>query len=1109
MNFTPLQITSSYSLLQSSIQIKKLVAKAKERGFKAISLADTNVLYGTIEFYQECIKNNIKPLVGLQIGLNELQMVDHDFPLLLFAENKIGYQNLVKISSLKMTNQNSNLTITDIAGLENGLKVIIPATHSELIDLIERGERERAESLLQTYLNVFSKDNVVLGVNLKQSNILRRTVHDLGNDFNLKCVPLPEVNYLDSDEYFATQVLKDIDSGETIRDVQNLVAIRGDDFLKNHQEFLDDFSNDDFKDDLKNLEELVDGIDLKLEFSKPQLPDFTVNQEESSINMLKRLCQESLAIFFQTNSVSDEKIYTNRLKSELKVIESMGFADYFLIIHDVIDYAHSDNIITGPGRGSAAGSLVAYLLSITSVDPIKFGLLFERFLNPERHQMPDIDLDIPDNKRDKVLEYVHQKYGHQRVAQIITFGTLAAKQAIRDVARVFGMLPNQINQISKLIPNQLNITLERSIKESVPLQNFVNDSEKNRAIFETARKIEGLPRHYSTHAAGIVLSERDIVEFAPIQSGNDGMLMVQYSKNYVEQVGLLKMDFLGLRNLSLLAEIIDDVKKVNSNFEIEKISLEDSDTLALFQRADTSGVFQFESAGIRNFLRKMRPDSFSLIVAVNALYRPGPMQNIDSFIKRKDGLEKFNIQDKILENILGETFGILVYQEQVMQVASEMGGFTLGEADLLRRAMSKKKSDVIKTMENKFIEGSKKNGFSVPAAERVYAYIESFANYGFNKSHAVAYSKLAFQLAYLKTHFSGQFYKALLNSVMGGNSKTREYIQEVKRLGISVEAPDINKSLFQYSFNENKIIMGLQSIKGLRKDFIKEVLSEREKNGKFTTVDSLLRRVGTEHFNQDTIERLIYSGALDHFGYNRAELLEYLPELLESLSLSKGSMDLFERLTPKVIHQKEINLQSKLEWEEDLLGTYVSAHPVERYKKTSELIHSTKISEVTQGQTVKIIALIRNVRLIRTKKGEQMAFITISDETGSLDGVIFPNAMKTMIDISSTQVVVLSGKVSNRNEQLQLVVNTIQTPEIFENTNKRWNLIVPSRQNTALFQSELMTIFKKHHGQIPVTLTYEDTGEKNNLGSNFNLDDSRETKESLGKLLGIEKIFLK
>ena len=1108
MAFVPLHVLSSYSLLTSPTKIAELVKTAKDRGYSAMALTDNNTMYGAIEFYQACLKNDLKPIVGLTIWLDSTRGIDNQFALVLLAKNINGYHNLLRISSAKMTETSAKPTLTfnDLRAYWKDLVVIVPPVRSEVNELLERGMANDAQALIEEYQQSIDSPDLFLGINGQQSHVMRQTLTQMAQKAGIGCLPLPSVEYLNEEDHFATQVLRDIDSGKVLQHPELLAKGGGNNWLKPATEFVREYGQLGDAEMLTQLDRVVAGINLEIPIVSPRLPQFATPNQQDSFTYLTQLCQQALTQLKE--NVPDAERYQARLDHELAVIKEMGFADYFLIIHDVVQFAHQKQILTGPGRGSAAGSLVAYLLKITSVDPLQYGLLFERFLNPERAQMPDIDLDIPDDQREVVLQYVHDRYGHQHVGQIITFGTLAAKQAIRDVARVFGEMPNKINQISALIPNKLNITLKQAAQTSHRLRDFIESSPKNRFMFETACRLEGLPRHFSTHAAGIVLSQDELVESVPVQDGNEGMLMSQYSKNFVEQVGLLKMDFLGLRNLSLMNNILELVHRIEPQFEIEKIDLNDPQTLQLFQRGDTSGVFQFESTGIRNVLRKVHPTNFGLVVAVNALYRPGPMENIDRFVKRKDYLEPYRFPNQILERVLGETYGILVYQEQVMEVASAMGGLSLGQADLLRRAMSKKKHAVIEQMRTNFIQGAVQKGYSEKIAQQVYRYIENFANYGFNKSHAVAYSKLAFQLAYLKAHYPGDFYTALLNSVVGNDTKTKTYIQELKRLGIPTLAPDINQSSATYTYQNGQIRMGFTAIKGLRRDFIQHLLAERERGGQFKTVDDWLRRMGNQGIDEDVIDKLIFAGALDSFGYNRAELDEYLPELLKGITFSGQNVDLFQKLMPTIKSRPDLPLDEKLDREEELLGTYVSAHPVERFAELIKQRRFVPIQQFKAGEKVTSIVYIRSIRSIRTKKGEPMAFAKISDQTDECEAVIFPRVYQATQLLESKRVLQLTGKVEQREDQLQLIVDQIEAPRQLAHGQTHWLIKVPSRKNPADFQKRLFGMFKEYHGKVPVTLVYRDTNQQRALSEKFSLQGTPEVKKAFENLLGTDQISL-
>ncbi|MCV3322110.1 DNA polymerase III subunit alpha [Pediococcus ethanolidurans] len=1111
MVFVPLQVTSSYSLLQSTTRISELAKVAKQRGFSSLALTDNNIMYGLVDFYNACRKEGLKPILGLKLDLFGALDSTNRFPVIFLAKDQIGYQHLMKISTAKNTQtEETDIFYSQITEFMAHLYIIFPASNSELVTLVERGDSQSAQKLLNQIQTVADAKSVLIGVNTQQSSVLQNTLQQLAKTTKTAVIALPEVNYLNATDHFATQVLRDIDKGETIRNPEQFEDYQGNNWLRPAADYEEIYRKNDLTASMDLTATIAANCNVTLNFKKPELPEFTVPDGFDSKTYLQKLTKNGLATRL-SNKKADITAYQKRLTHELTVIDQMGFDDYFLIVWDVMNFAHHHDITTGPGRGSAAGSLVAYCLQITDVDPLEYDLLFERFLNPERAQMPDIDLDIPDNKRDEVLQYVHDKYGHSHVSQIITFGTLAAKQALRDVGRVFGMAPYEINQLSKLVPNVLKITLREAVEQSQKLENWLADSSKNKLLYTIAQQIEGLPRHYSTHAAGVVLSAQNLSDVVPLQKGSDELLLTQYPKDTVEALGLLKMDFLGLRNLSIMANAVRIITKTkNPQFKISDVTLNDQKTLRLFQNADTTGVFQFESAGIRNVLRQLHPETFELVAAVDALYRPGPMENIETFIKRKKGKELVQYPDSSLEPILKSTFGILVYQEQVMRVASVMGGFSLGEADLLRRAMSKKKRAVIDEMKTKFIAGALKRGYTQQTAKQVYDYIERFANYGFNKSHAVAYSKMAFELAYLKAHYPGAFFAALMNSVINNPSKIKLYLSEAKQHEVKVSAPDINESQSTFILKNDQIIFGLSCIKGVRRDFISDILTERKKNGKFIDLQAFLQRIPVKWLKQDLMEALIYAGSFDSFGYNRAELLNVLPDLLNGVALSGSSMSLFEKLTPKISKTSDLPLDIKLQKENEFLGAYLSGHPVEQFSFLRKQFNITDVLNLSVNQSVTCLLYINKIRIIRTKKGEQMAFVTGSDLTGEIDITVFPNQYQTSARIlEKGKVILIQGKVDERNG-LQVIANRIQLAEQIKVpsavSNQRWVLRI--LEETPAIQTQLQQVLRTNPGTIPVLLFYPQTDKKVLLEKQFWTTNSDKTNSALTNLLGKGNVVL-
>ncbi|WP_125572879.1 DNA polymerase III subunit alpha [Levilactobacillus huananensis] len=1111
--FVPLQVISTYSLLQSTNRINELVQTAKERGYTTLAITDRNVMYGVVAFYNACRQAGIKPILGLTLTV-QVPGNESGADLVVLARDFTGYQQLMQLSTayqvtsapVDLTQQRANLT---------HLKAIVPL-NGEAPQLVVNGDRTAASESLDRLQRLFTPANVSLGISADQSEETRLTLQQLSQAVGMPLVGLAPVEYLNQDDHFAVTVLRAIDAGATITDIPTEQATLGTHWLRPVADQQARFAAVGLEAAASATVALAEDCDVTLKFQQPQLPQFPTPDQQPSQDYLRALCDQGLQRRLQASGTTDDHPYRERLDHELSVIHRMGFDDYFLIVWDIMNFAHRAHIQTGPGRGSAAGSLVAYVLAITEVDPLAYNLLFERFLNEERAQMPDIDLDIPDDRREQVLQYVHGKYGHTRVAQIITFGTLAAKAALRDVGRTLGMAPYQMSDWSAAIPNQLHITLHAAYDQSQRLKNLVADSPENRLLFETACKVEGLPRHYSTHAAGIVLSQGPLTDVVPLQPGAEDLLMTQYPKDTVEAVGLLKMDLLGLRNLSILANALALVKQQTGKvFDLDQIDLNDGKTLTLFAQGETNGVFQFESSGIKRVLRQLKPNSFELVAAVNALYRPGPMENIETFINRKDGKEPVKYAAPALKPILGPTYGVLVYQEQVMQVAAVMGGFSLGEADLLRRAMSKKKKATMDAMQKKFVAGAQKLGYDIATAQQVFAYMDRFANYGFNRSHAVAYSKLAFQLAYLKAHYPGPFYAALMNSVVNVPDKTKLYLAEAKRHGVTVLPPDINHSAAYFSLQQQAILFGLSSIKGVRRDFLRAILADRKAQGPFRDLHQFLERIEAKYRKEDLLDALVYAGAFDHFGYNRAELIAALPEFLSTVELSGDNVELFAALAPKVKRQPDFDLMTKLHHEEQVLGAYLSGHPVEQYRQLGEKRHAVPISDLIVDSRVTVIVYVTKIRTIRTKRGEPMAFVTGSDETGEISLTVFPNQFRIVSEwLAPNQVILVTGKVEQQRG-LQIVVNRLERPEaeVAPTTTLPkgpcWYIRVDSEHDQRPIAKQLGQFIKSNPGKVPVIIYQAQTDQKRILPNEQWLSDENAVMTGLMSLMGEKNVILR
>ncbi|MGS0677995.1 DNA polymerase III subunit alpha [Lactobacillus johnsonii] len=998
MGAVSLQNLSSFTLLESPTKVKNLAENAKKKGYSAIALTDINITYGLVDFYKAAKDIGIKPLLGMQLRINGLIDGANKYDLIIIAKDDQGYRNILRLSSaVNLLTENGEkenvLTLEDLKKYLGHLILITPSNlHSELKMLQTNNPKVGANYLRKAQDLLPSSSSMYLGVyaDSGQQEYINY-IRSLATQFNLPLTAVEDGQYLNRNEQFLRRTLQAIKTNTHLENIEQLAKQAGSHYLKNSEELQVSYRKFDIEDALKNAEEIGKISTAEIKFQDPQLPKFKQNKFPTSKEYLHALAQTGLAKRFN-NQIPAK--YQERLDYELKVINEMGFDDYFLIVWDVMNFAHSVNITTGPGRGSAAGSLVSYALRITEVDPIEYNLLFERFLNPARQQMPDIDLDIPDNRRDEVIKYMFEKYGMNHAAQILTFGTLAAKQVLKDVCRVFGLNKVETYRWLDAIPHSKGkITLAEAYQKSKELQLLVNTNELSKILFATAEHLENLPRHYSIHAAGLVITDDSLAEIVGLQSGPLGIPVTQQTKLNVESLGLLKIDFLGLRNLTILGNIVAALRADGINIDPNHIPLDDQETLDLFQRGDTDAVFQFESDGIKRVLEQLHPDSFEDIVAVNALYRPGPMNNIDHFINRKHGKERVQYPDPSLKKILGTTYGVLVYQEQVMQTAQVLAGFSLGEADLLRRAMSKKNADVIQRERAKFIEGAIKLGRKMETAEKVYDYIAQFANYGFNRSHAVAYSKIAFWLAYFKVHYPGAFYLALLNSNMGNRHKIAQYLMQAQEAGIKILPPDIENGKADFSLENGKILVGLKAIRGLRSDLLKQILEIKRP---IKSMTDFLWKIDNNLLSADAVGNLIKAGTFDRLAPNRNELLKINKDLVESVKMAGSNLSLFETLEPKVEEEKMPTAAEKSAMEIEAMGFSTGINPIIAVQKYARKFNAKRLQVFESNEQGIAVGKLMKVKQITTKKGDNMAFAVFSDTSGERDFTIFPQVWEKL-----------------------------------------------------------------------------------------------------------------
>ncbi|MGN1370853.1 MAG: DNA polymerase III subunit alpha [Candidatus Coprovivens sp.] len=963
--YVPLGIKTDYSLLKSLIKIQDLIVYLNEHNITAAGILDDN-LFGCMCFYNACKKNNIKPIIGLNVTLSLGNIY-------LYAKNYIGYQNLLKINTII---QSRNINYIDLKSYSKDVLCILPYKNIDIFDEI----KDIYSILYIGYGNEYEKKNAIL----KCDNIVY---------INEVCTfSFQDVKYM--------SILRNIETSGNV------------DLQEYSEAYLDRYVSEE---DCKTTIEFSNLINLEIPTSGKYIPHYD-NNIEDSYAYLCNLCKKGLLRRLD-NQVIDE--YSTRLKMELDVIKNMGFVDYFLIVYDYVKFAKKNNILVGPGRGSAAGSLVSYCLGITNVDPIKYDLLFERFLNPERITMPDIDIDFEYTKRDQVINYVKSRYGVKNVANIMTFGTLGARQVIRDVGRCLNIDTDMIDKLSNLLDPKISL---KDNFENKFVKEFVLSNNDIKKVYQVSFKLEGLKRHISTHAAGVVICSKELDDIIPVCI-NGGELLTGLTMEYLEELGLLKMDFLALRNLTIIQNVLELIEsEIGKKIDLSKIPLDDKETINIFKMVDTEGIFQYESSGMKNFLSKLKPDNFSDLVAAVALFRPGPMQNIDTFIRRKEGKEAVVYPDESLEKILKDTYGIMIYQEQIMQVLVKMGNYSFAEADNIRRAMSKKKVEVMEHEREIFIERAFSNGYTKEKANNVYDLIIKFANYGFNKAHSVSYALIGYQMAYLKANYPVYFIANLLNMSIGSDIKTKEYIDEAKLKNIRIFKPSINVSLDHYVIKNNALLLPLNAIHNVGSSAVMEIINERNKNGKFTDFYNFVARTYGKSVNKKTLEALIDADCFRDFDINHKTLFNSLDSAMDYAMLCS---DLDESLVMKPNYDIEeeytdIELMSR---ELNTFGYYVTNHPSSKYQDGI-----MKIQNIRNffDKYVDTVVIIGSIRKIKTKKAEDMGFISGSDETGTADFIVFPKNNRFLTMIKKDDFVKIRGQVTRRNDKFQIIVSNIE-----------------------------------------------------------------------------------
>lgn len=1104
MSFVHLHVHTEYSLLDGACRLDRLCSAAKERGQNALAITDHGNLFGAVDFYRTAKKYGIKPIIGCEVYVASRSRFDkvhgidsNRHHLVLLCKNETGYQNLIKLVSSAWVDGFYTKPRIDRELLEKhheGLIALSACLAGEIPKLIVNNEYIKARETALWYQNLFGECNYYLEMqnhSIPEQIAVNEGIIRLSNETGIPLVATNDVHYVNQEDSYIQKILICIATNHTV-DEENSLEFSSDNFyLKTEDEMRMLFSKT--QEAIDNTQKIADMCNFDFEFGNTKLPNFVVPDGKSHYDYFKEKCYAGLK---QRYGENPDNLYIERLEYELSVISNMGYVDYFLIVADFIQYARDHGIPVGPGRGSGAGSICAYCMGITNIDPIKYNLIFERFLNPDRVSMPDIDVDFCYERRQEVIDYVIDKYGSDHVAQIITFGTMAARAAIRDVGRAMGMPYAIVDNVAKKIPRTLGITIEKALEESEEFKALYESDEKIKDLINTAKSVEGMPRNSSTHAAGIVITDRPVSDYVPLAK-NDESVVTQFTMTTIEELGLLKMDFLGLRTLTVINDCVKMVKKKNPQFDIEKIPYDDKNVYSLFTNCQTDGVFQCESNGMRSVFMRLKPTNIEDIIAVISLYRPGPMDSIDSYIQNRHNPEFIKYKTPMLKNILDVTYGCMVYQEQVMQIFRSLAGYSLGRADIVRRAMSKKKHKVMEEERTFFLEGCLKNGIENKIANEIFDDMSSFASYAFNKSHAAAYAVVAYRTAYLKYYYPCEFMASLLTSVLDNSTKIADYIDACKKNGINILPPNVNVSnkTFTVGEDDKTVMFGLLAIKNLGHDFIDTIINERRLNGKFTSFYSFCKRVHGKGFNRRAVEGLIKSGALDGLGSNRQEMLVNLPFVIDDLDSSRrrnieGQIGFFDLMgndssSSEFVMKKmdEFPSHTKLMMEKETTGLYISAHPMDQYVDLSQKMKCDTIGNILNADndyntkyvdsySVKIMGIINGITRKQTKSGDTMAFVTVEDVHGSVEVVVFPKLFTKYSNIIyNGNVLMLGGRLSVKEEENpKIILDFAETAEnIKSNQNKKIGLFIRVENETSSIYvkcNEIVSTAKQ--GDVPL-----------------------------------------
>ncbi len=1107
--FTHLHLHTEYSLLDGACRIKELIKRAKELNMDSLAITDHGSMYGVVEFYKQAKKEGIKPILGFEAYVSPRKMTDRDpqndksqYHLVLLAENQEGWQNLIKLCSIGFVDgyyYKPRIDHETLREYKSGIIALSACLAGEVQTYLLEDNYDEAVKTALLYKDIFGENNYFLELQdhgMEEQKSVNDSLLKISRETGIKLVATNDVHYINKEDAYFHDVLLCIQIQKTIMDEDRMKFPSDEFYLKSYEEMSELFPAEA----LGNTAKIAERCNVELDFNTVHLPEFKVPKGYEKSEYFSKICKEGLKERYKNITVEIQQ----RLDYELGVIQQMGYVDYFLIVWDFIKYAKDNNIMVGPGRGSAAGSLVAYSMKITNIDPLKYNLIFERFLNPERISMPDIDVDFCYERREEVIDYVKEKYGQERVAQIITFGTMAARGSIRDVGRALNMPYGEVDFIAKKIPMSIGMTISSALEVNKELKELYDSDTKVNKLINLAMNVEGLPRHSSTHAAGVLISKEEVTRYVPL-SRNKDVITTQFNMIELEELGLLKMDFLGLRTLTVIRDAIELIER-NHNVKIDfsSCNYDDKEVYKLFANADTLGIFQFESSGMRAFLSELKPSEFENLSAANALYRPGPMGQIPVYIKNKLAPDRVTYLHPKLEPILNVTYGCMVYQEQVMQIVRDIGGFTMGRSDLLRRAMGKKKMDVMLKERQNFIYGKKeengepeiagavKNGVDEKTANEIYDLMVEFAKYAFPKAHSVAYAALAYETAWLKTYYPVEFMAALISSIMGSTGTVSLYIRECKRLGIEILPPDINESMGKFTVENKKIRFGLAAVKNVGTNVIQDIVKTRENKGKFTSFADFCTKVDPVVLNKRQIESLIKCGAFDFLKVRRSQLMAIYERTIDSVVAQKkrnieGQFSLFDSLeteadiADELPELPEYNEKALLSMEKEMVGVYLSGHPLSEYENILEKYATTNSNEISEirdaneetvlydGSRVVIGGIIIKKQNKITKNNNMMAFITLEDLYGTVEGIIFPKIYDNCKDILyEDNIVLVEGAIDASEEETpKLIINKVtELKKEHEKQTKQNKLYikVTDTENYKNIKKELFHCICKHKG---------------------------------------------